>query len=115
MTMTVKELLEKARDRIDQSWFKGSWRDGTSSPDEECAICAIGALNFIVSGQIYPPFSYEEVILIEAAAKALEECLPEDWTPREARRRLIPQFNDDPLTQKDDMLALFDRAIRRAN
>lgn len=111
MTMTVKEALIAARDRIDQSWFKGYWRDDTELPDEECAVCMLGAVRVILSGSVKGILPYSEFVLLGDVTSVLEANLPEDWIPREPKRALLPQYNDDLRTDKGDILALFDRAI----
>jgi hypothetical protein len=81
---TVLNLLA-GRERVVQGWCRGAMisEDGQR-------VCALGAIK--VTG------------LASREANLLRKSLPAGWGA-------VTQYNDWPKTSKDDILALFDRAI----
>jgi hypothetical protein len=111
MNMTVKEVLVAARDRVEKNWFKGHWRDNSELSDEECGVCTLGAINFVLDGNARGPLKYSDFVLMRDVEIVLMDNLPVEWIPLDPQFRIIPQFNDDPRTTKADIIALYDRAI----
>jgi hypothetical protein len=101
------EILTDARNRIsDQDkWITGRFRDG----DRHCLVDALS----LASGS-------RSVDLPNRTEKRLTRVLARQLRPRSriwnriplipARQRLF-WFNDDPCTNHEDVIALFDRAI----
>lgn len=110
MTEEVRRLLTYARALIEKGWTKGaSARNAARASVSEysaaaCAFCTIGALRrayldcHAFAGELY------------AATDALTDQLP-------ARRRglgraTILQYNDNRQRTKEEILALFDAALK---
>jgi len=101
--MTALELLREAKRLIEEKgWTQGDFArnsrgNGVSvvSRTATC-FCAFGALQANAVGHAA---SYI------AACDILEACLPE---------KSVVSYNDHPTTTKADILALYDRAIERA-
>lgn len=87
--MSVKEALQKGRARVEAGWCKFDYQGPNNT------FCALGAIGSSDISDALP-----------TVKGALHEALP-------CGHRLISSFNDDPETTKDDVLALFDRAIAR--
>lgn len=101
--MTTKEILIAARAKIEreENWTRGAyardWAGGVRLPQSEAAVCFC-ALGAVRSVQCH----YEEG---DRAIFALRHEI--SGTP-------VSDFNDNPATTHADILALFDRAIRKA-
>ena len=104
--ITLTEYLQKAKALIEAGWTKGVYaRDDNqdeTNPEESdaCAFCTLGALHRVSHSTMTKGNSvwYD-------AANVIKKCLPAEYDGH------IPSFNDDPNVSKDDVLALFDRAI----
>lgn len=98
--ITVKQLLQDAKEHIEKKGHcKGMlW-------DEEGRCCIIGAVSRVhgpVGTAVFNPDAYF------AAMNSIRASIPAD-----APTQSIPGYNDRPETTKEDILALFDRAIAR--
>ncbi len=103
--MTTKDLLIAGRARIERGWCQGTYArddDGVQVYAEDLdypglSFCALGAIG-------------EQISRCEGAALILANHIPKDRRyPLNARS--VSWFNDDPSTTKEDVLALYDRAI----
>jgi hypothetical protein len=97
--MTTAAYLREARQRIERGWCQGTWArtgDGapTHSQDERanqwCALGALSCVGALLNGDNF-----------------LHMALPAGW-------KLVGDFNDAPGRTKEDILALYDRAIALA-
>lgn len=94
----VVEILMKGRAKVDADWCQ--YKYGQSGPSQGyCALTAL--LGTWKSGvfEPYKPFNTGFVVLTE--------CLPPG-------NFSVIRYNDDPTTTKEDILALYDRAIALA-
>lgn len=101
----VVDILTRARERINDpaKWHQGSFRDddGMHSADD-CAVCAVGALNWADHG--YPEPAWKDTDGFSAAYMVLRNTLTET----------IPGWNDAPTRTHAEVLAAFDKAIELA-
>ena len=104
---SVADVLRAARAKIEQPehWcrhFLAIDGDGKmvhwAWPEAE-AWCSIGAVASVAR-------TPDDDVLSVDAEEILEACLPDE--------RGLPRYNDDPRTTHADILALFDRAIAKA-
>ena len=100
-TKTALDILKEARDLLNKGWTKGMYTDMNG------AYCAVGALRQVATGD----YGLEHVVPM------LFECIPNH--PSEFREWWnqwdeIVSFNDRLSTAKEDVLALFDCAIQKA-
>lgn len=100
--MKQLDRLVLARKKIEQGWCKGSYAKDSqgnkvveTSPDA-VSWCAIGAMHSTDPGAFFP------------ITKDHPLCMASRGF------RNITYFNDDPRTTKQDVLDLFDRAIKIA-
>lgn len=107
-TFTPKNLLLRGRERIQRGWCQGSFaEDEGGDPtdpqsDKACAFCIRGAM-------AYPPAFYTEALYM--AYRLLEDAAFE-YT---GKRQAIVSFNDHPGRTVEDILAVFDIALRRVD
>lgn len=97
---TVIQLLKDAKERIEKN---GHCKDQLW--DEQGRCCIIGAVSRAhgpAGAAVYNPDAYF------AAMNSIRASIPAD-----APTQSIPGYNDLPETTKEDVLALFDRAIAR--
>lgn len=102
MDTTTIEILKEARRRIiEKGWSQGAlYRDFKGEPiifskgRVICSFCTMGAVLFSSKGMN----SY----YTDRALEVLERFVPDG---------LIPRWNDDPTRTKEEVIALFDRAI----
>lgn len=104
-TGEVAEILRSARDIIRQGWCQHRAQDGNK-------YCMIGAVFKAQTGQSYmnaPTPAGREALYL------LMKSLP--WTPvpenaqYDWAAQVIPKFNDDDKTTKEDVLTVFDKAL----
>ena len=97
--MTALEELKAARQLIEQGWCKGVFAQNNHylpvdcKSEEACRFCALGALRRV---------SYWFDLRSE---QALAEALG---------THKIGEWNDDPARTKEDVLAVYDKAIAAA-
>ena len=93
--MTPIDILKTGKERIEQGWCKRKFevtiRGGTS-------YCAVGSMM---------SFMEEYPMEYAIAVKRLSDKVP-GYIP-------ITTYNDDVMTTHDDMIELFDKAIRSSN
>jgi hypothetical protein len=98
--MSLVEDLKAARGfiRLKRNWRK----DGRGDLRGCCAVVAVKRTT-------------NSSHRFQNAVYALRNALPESWEAgRERPFVLVGEFNDDPTTTHADVLALFDRAIAKA-
>lgn len=98
--MTLADDLRAARSLIDtpEKWCRNEFFKGN-------ACCILGA-GQKATGRNAVDFEYY---------KALSVALPASFVPDDSNwDGAVPQFNDDPATTHADIMALFDRAIAKA-
>lgn len=103
---TTRLLLKSARDRIATlGWAKYASSNGTSA----CTVFAIDQACIDVHG--VTTNAYKEAI--EALGNAVPSHVRANYRPGgyDDIRHLLVYNNDYPTTTKDDILALFDRAL----
>lgn len=102
------ENLERAKDRIGtpDRWYQGDYYPDAGyllgQPDDEVPCCAIGAVWWARSlrGAIETPNGlWQEVALLNQAAQFYGHTQ-------------VYKFNDDPVTRHEQVMDVFDRAIR---
>ena len=91
---TTKEVLVAARQRLTTDWTKAGG----------IGCCALTAINTFVCDKA----------LMARANQLLFNNLPPEFPIRGRASDTIIQYNDHPDTTKDDILALYDRAIAEA-
>lgn len=103
--MKTSEYLSAAKALIEASWCKGSYAkiakgEGTNARDPEATtFCAIGAaIRVNASRKLNDTQIAAETLLIEA--------LPAEW-----KESCVEDYNDYHETTKEDIVALYDRAI----
>lgn len=110
-TEDVHRNLVDARALVANGWLQGTGRSGDS-------YCALGGVYHTQPGVMSNWIEWTKVG--QVSLKILEYCLPTTFlhgcSPVWLRhisgtRRLIPAYNDHSMTAKEDILALFDRAI----
>jgi hypothetical protein len=110
--MNAQEGLIEARRRIEAGWTRGLWACddkgiavSIGSP-QACAYCAEGALLSLISAGLE----------WATAISFLNEALPVKWFGEDYAEDGvgIAEFNDHEWTTKEDVLALYDRAIAHA-
>lgn len=109
MPKTDTEVIDEAKRLIQRGWCKGDYfltdegeRVYASHGEEEdesqfAECCLLGALSFANRGR--PIGSFEPIQ--DAVLDTIEEC---------TQIVGIAQFNDDPKTTKEDVLAILDEA-----
>lgn len=106
-TFTPEGLLLRGRERIQRGWCQGSFaEDEGGNPtdpqsDKACAFCIRGAM-------AYPPAFYTRELF--RAHQLLESAAAEYAGERQG----LAYFNDRPFRTVEDILAIFDIALRRA-
>ncbi len=90
----IKEILQEARGFIEKGWIKGVSYDGEGN------YCAVGALDKACTGK---DVTYHDYINLRLKLDSLVEV------------GIITDFNDNPKTTKEDVLAVFDKAIEEYN
>lgn len=112
-------LLEDARKLLTDpaKWTQGTAArnaegeiTGTDKPDAVC-FCSLGAI-WAVGGYFDPNFSKKNASQVIAAEMELHNEV-EEFIGYESEDYGIAEFNDNPNTKHDDVLALFDRTIAR--
>lgn len=98
------ELLELGRDRVETFW-----RPSLSSPEEDCALTAIANAQWPSS----KPRTPGGLATALASTRALRNSLPGILKFIPVWGRSVARYNDEPGRNKDDILALYDRAIAR--
>lgn len=94
----VVDVLRKAKERLETyGWRKGAFIDTAG------LCCAVGAVRKVTERY---PYSLTDLDVRESALKVLDSVL---------EGRTIVGFNDSPHTTKEDVLALFDKAIEAAS
>lgn len=103
--MKTSELLRKAAGEIRRrGWIQNHL--GESSDVENCAVCAIGAVNAAACGSPFMGLGPGERAPLDILETLLEEdCSGYVW---------IANYNDAPGRTVDDVLDLFERAAVRA-
>lgn len=96
--MSTLETLQAARDLLDANeWCQGRYTRPCEDDPDKTGFCALGALiHSNIGGRGY-----------SAARLALLEALPLDDSPRQH----VAEWNDTPGRTKNEVLALYDRAI----
>src|SRR4051812_48872706 len=97
-------ILERARALIERHWSKGAYYR-----EEDDSYCALGALNVVISRS---KDKYNAASSSSTYALRVQQYL-EDSLPLHSYRSVVV-FNDGPKTTKEDVLALYDRAITLA-
>lgn len=93
--MTTKELLIAARRRIANGWVKHEY--AVDKDSERVEPQDPEAVSFCMIGAIWAEGGEAELLI-----PFLPESFPQGF---------LADFNDDPYTLKDDVLAVYDRAI----
>lgn len=112
-SVTVVQILEEAREYVASGWNTTSMaRDDVQTavrPQAGTAVCwcAIGSLKRVLSDHKQPVALDEKGSKGRAALEALKAVLPGDF------RGNVAKWNDAPGRTQEQVLALFDRAIRR--
>jgi hypothetical protein len=126
MNDQLREDLEAARALIDtpEKWIKGVLSNAYDQKHGQSArYCAFGACHQAITGQWQWPTSHkgvtdEEFKREKAAKMALQAALPEDFQEEgflsEIHVPSVPGFNNASDTTHEDMMALYDRAIKQA-
>lgn len=83
------EVLKKAREKINNGWCQGDY------VNEEGCVCTVGAVELTIG---------RESILFYPTLDFLTKFLPK-------YSDCVIYYNDHPSTTKEDILALFDKAI----
>ena len=115
--MNTNETLVAARAIIERGWNKFGMTDGKSRFCLKAAIgLACGAYEMVGNEVGMPRLNYQTATgeELRARADALRAELTamdvvRQWLPKEFD--CIPLFNDDPCTDKNDVLAVLDDAI----
>lgn len=101
--------LKKAKKLIENGWCKGSAHRFWNGTDR---YCAVGALETIVKLDPYSQASAETVTLYYQCFDFLTEAVKE-YAPIDYPKTIIT-FNDHQRTKKEDVLAVYDLAIKKA-
>lgn len=104
--MTTIQVLKAAREKINQGWVKGIARRKCG---ETMCYCATGAVAAVGPGNNEPLEILGSVI--RPVQKRLAELFP--WQTKSPIVH-IQDWNDAEHRRKKDVLAAFDRAIRKA-
>lgn len=108
----ASEVLQKARDYLAEPghWYKG----GYCNPDDETQMCGFGACNFAATGTPKP--TMEQGLSFfdtgDALHKALNKLYPHSESP--FRYHYYSIWQDEPERTLDEVLAVFDEAIKQA-
>lgn len=118
MTSAV-EVLTKARALIEKGWTQGTnarqKNNRETSPQSKtaCKFCAIGAM--VREANLESLFSRDRRSLATRLDHALAKVHPEFIPDEDNSLRAIAQFNDLPTTTKEQILEVYDHAIRQAS
>jgi hypothetical protein len=106
-TMKISEILSKAKGMIERKWIKKAFTDHTGG------YCALGALR-IASGM--SSVDDHSLPVTREAAAILGDIIRshEEWSHCTGGSGSVWMFNDHYATTKEDVLALFTEAERRA-
>ncbi len=92
--MTTLEVLKEARTLISKGWTRGHYAHKNS-------YCMVGAVMHVCAGRD------ERQLACRASKEALMGCLPKGYLD-------LVMFNDTPDRTKEEVLAVFDKAIAEA-
>lgn len=108
--MSTLETLKAARANIAQGWTKGTYRShATMDADSKINYCAIGALENVQWNSEEDP----SVLLLHDAVVALHSDHIRS-VPGATTSGVVISYNDLPTTTQEDVLAVYDHAIRAA-
>lgn len=102
----VGQVLRHARDIVENGWCQYRVKDGDT-------YCMVGAVNKAYCGN--PHLFHSAGTASHTALRLLLDCLP--WVPQpdnpdyEWCNQVLPKFNDDSTTTKEDVLKVFDKAL----
>lgn len=94
--MSVTQILQVARDRLDKGWHQGDLGDYHS---DNGGVCAYGALIYARD-----TMNFNNINLMADVIPILRRLLPQG-------QKSLPGFNDAETTTKEDVLNLFDKAL----
>lgn len=100
------DFLKEARSRIEdpKRWIKEFYH---REVDGVKCYCAVGALDSTLEG--IEGFPFDDRLNWADEWSAARDAL---YNSRPAQFHNVPAFNDDPDTKHEDVLALYDRAIK---
>ena len=102
--MSVVEYLKSVRANVEQGWTQGAY-------DTECdgttCYCTVGAF---YEGPYQPKLQVEAMKVLASVIRPVRDVMETTGLVEGA----LIQWNDAPHRRKKDVLAAFDRAIRKA-
>jgi len=111
MNAQIVKLLKTGRELVSRGWckqdlFQDASGQGTASThyQEGYSCCAMGGI------YAAKKMANAEEDNYDVAVRLLNSCAPKDF-----RTKALSVYNDAPETTKEDILALYDRAIFRMN
>lgn len=101
--MNAIELLQEAKSLVATGWTqrRSRWVHG----DGTVEYCATGAITKVIEDY------YPGRVVINEASQALFDAVPDDFVSEFNGMGRVVEYNDAFGRHKDDVLALFDRAI----
>ncbi len=112
------ELLKKAKALLEKSWIKGAaarqqnGREVSSASPKACSFCMLGAIDG--AGEKLHAWTYERAACRTALEVAFKTLHPEFVPNSNSNFTSLAQFNDAPETTKEQVLEVYDVAIRLA-
>lgn len=104
MTKPTKQILQEARDYLaahPERWVQKELGDGYN-------VCAVGSIARAAGWWAETIMDYMDYEAYGAGVASLKEALPICWNGDVS----VPSYNDAPGRTVDDVLALFDYAIK---